>query len=75
MTKLPVISGKKLIKVLTKMGYYIRDQKGSHVHLRHPIRNPLTIPAHKTIAKGTLKAILKEAGLTLDEFLEILEEL
>ncbi len=40
MTKLPVIPGKKLIKVLTEIGYYVRDQKGSHVHLRHPIRKP-----------------------------------
>jgi predicted RNA binding protein YcfA (HicA-like mRNA interferase family) len=54
MTKLPVISGKKLVKVLTKLGYYVRDQKGSHIHLRHPIRKPLTVPAHKIIARGTL---------------------
>ncbi|UCE38627.1 MAG: type II toxin-antitoxin system HicA family toxin [Thermoplasmata archaeon] len=75
MTKLPVISGKKLIKVLTKFGYYIRDQKGSHVHLRHPIRKPLTVPAHKTIARGTLRAIIRDADLTVDEFLQILEEI
>jgi predicted RNA binding protein YcfA (HicA-like mRNA interferase family) len=75
MTKLPVISGKKLIKVLTKLGYYVRDQKGSHVHLRHPIRRPLTIPAHKTIARGTLRAIIRDADLTVKEFLNLLEEI
>ncbi|UCE73270.1 MAG: type II toxin-antitoxin system HicA family toxin [Methanomassiliicoccales archaeon] len=75
MTKLPVISGKKLIKILTKIGYYIRDQKGSHVHLRHPIRKPLTIPAHKTIARGTLRAIIRDADLTVDEFLRLLKEI
>ena len=72
MTKLPVISGKKLIKVLSKIGYYVRDQRGSHVHLRHPVRNPLTVPAHKTIARGTLKSILKDAELSIDELLELL---
>jgi predicted RNA binding protein YcfA (HicA-like mRNA interferase family) len=75
MTKLPVISGKKLIKVLTKLGYYVRDQKGSHVHLRHSIRKPLTVPAHKTIARGTLRAIIRDAGLSIDEFLKLLNEL
>ena len=75
MTKLPVISGKKLIKVLLKAGYHIRDQKGSHIHLRHPIRDPLTIPAHRTIARGTLRAILKDAGLTIKEFLKLLEKI
>ncbi len=74
MTKLPVISGKKLIKVLTIIGYYVRDQKGSHVHLRHPIRKPLTVPAHKTIARGTLRAIIRDADLTVKEFLKLLEE-
>lgn len=75
MTKLPVISGKKLIKILTKLGYYVRDQKGSHVHLRHPIRKPLTVPAHKTIARGTLRAIISDADLTVKEFLKLLEEM
>ena len=72
MTKLPVLSGKKLIKALSKIGYYVRDQKGSHIHLRHPIRRPLTVPAHKTIARGTLKEILKDAEISVDELLELL---
>ncbi|MBI4896068.1 MAG: type II toxin-antitoxin system HicA family toxin [Candidatus Aenigmarchaeota archaeon] len=44
--KLPVISGKEILKVLSNIGYYIRDQKGSHVHVRHPWRKPLTVPMH-----------------------------
>ncbi|MHA1131048.1 MAG: type II toxin-antitoxin system HicA family toxin [Candidatus Helarchaeota archaeon] len=73
MTKLPVISAKKLVKILAAIGYYVRGQKGSHIHLRHPILPPLTIPNHKEIAKGTLRAILNQANLTIDEFLELLE--
>lgn len=72
MTKLPVVSGKDVLKVLKKLGYYVRDQRGSHVHLRHPHRRPLTIPLHPTIAKGTLRAIIKEAELTVEEFAELL---
>lgn len=72
MTRLPIISGKKLIKVLGKIGYYVRDQSGSHIHLRHPYLKPLTIPNHKEIARGTLRVIIKDADLTVEEFLKIL---
>ena len=68
MSKLPVISGKDVIKVLAKIGYYIRGQTGSHIHLRHPERQALTIPNHKEIARGTLRTIIKQAGLTVEEF-------
>jgi predicted RNA binding protein YcfA (HicA-like mRNA interferase family) len=70
--KLLVVSGKDVIKALSKIGYYVRDQKGSHVHLRHPYRKPLTVPDHPEIAKGTIRAIIKEAGLTVEEFLDLL---
>ena len=70
--KLPVVSGKETIKALSKIGYYVRNQKGSHVHLRHPVRKPLTVPLHPTIAKGTLKEIIKNAGLTEEEFVNLL---
>ena len=50
----------------------MRDQKGSHVHLRHPDRPPLTIPLHREVARGTLRAIIRDAGLTVEEFLESL---
>ncbi|HUV02856.1 MAG TPA: type II toxin-antitoxin system HicA family toxin [Desulfobacteria bacterium] len=70
--ELPTVSAKEVIKALSKIGYYVRDQKGSHVHLRHSYRKPLTIPDHPAIAKGTLRAIIKEAGLTVEEFLELL---
>jgi predicted RNA binding protein YcfA (HicA-like mRNA interferase family) len=73
MSHLPVISGKKLIKTLEKCGYYVRDQKGSHIHLRNPVKPPLTIPNHKTIARGTLRSIIRDAELDVEEFLKLLE--
>lgn len=65
--KLPIVSGKKVIKLLLKKGYWIRDQKGSHVHLRHAIKQPVTVPNHKTISKGTLKEILRVTRLKAEE--------
>jgi len=70
--KLPILSGKEVVKVLGKLGYTINDQKGSHVHLRHPVRRPLTVPNHSEIARGTLRTIIKDADLTVEKFLELL---
>jgi predicted RNA binding protein YcfA (HicA-like mRNA interferase family) len=74
MSKLPVVSGKKVLKALMDIGYYVRDQEGSHIHLRHPDRLPLTVPNHKEIARGTLRVIIKNAGLSVAEFSRLLRE-
>ncbi len=74
MPKLPVISGIKVVKSLTKIGYEIDHQTGSHIILRHkesPYRR-LTIPNHKEIAKGALRAIIRQSGLKVEEFVELL---
>ena len=70
MSKLPVLSGKRLCKVLGKIGYFVDHQTGSHIILRQesPPHRRLTVPNHKEIAKGTLRAIIRESGLTLNEF-------
>ncbi|MBA3046431.1 MAG: type II toxin-antitoxin system HicA family toxin [Candidatus Thermoplasmatota archaeon] len=72
MSKLPILSGTEFVKALCKLGYYVRDQKGSHIHLRHVTKRPLTIPNHKEIARGTLRAILKDADITADDFLKLI---
>lgn len=75
MQKLPIISGIDSAKALAKIGYEIDHQTGSHLILRHkdPPHRRLTIPKHKEIAKGTLRAIIKQSGLTKEEFLELLD--
>jgi len=65
--KLKPISGKKLLKILLKKGYYIRNQKGSHIHLRHTTKTPVTVPNHKVVSKGTLKKIMKATNLKPDD--------
>ena len=74
MPKLPVISGLKAVKAFAKIGYKVDHQTGSHLILRkkeEPYRR-LTIPNHKELAKGTLRAIIKQSGLTVEEFKDIL---
>ena len=74
MSRLPVVSGKKLCKILEKRNYFIDHQTGSHIVLRNacpPFRR-LTVPNHKEIARGTLRAIIHQAGLSIEELRELL---
>ena len=70
MSKLPVVSGRQLCQILEKAGYLIDHQTGGHIILRQktPPHRRLTVPNHKEIAKGTLRAIVRQSGLTLYRF-------
>jgi len=71
--KIPLVSGIKVVKALAKIGYATDHQTGSHIILRHK-QYPylrLTVPNHKEIAKGTLRSIIEEAGLTVDAFIDL----
>jgi predicted RNA binding protein YcfA (HicA-like mRNA interferase family) len=72
--KLPVVSGVDVVKALAKIGWEVDHQTGSHMILRQrdPPHRRLTVPRHKELAKGTLRAIIRDAGLTVEEFLPLL---
>ncbi len=73
MSKLPITSARDLLKILHKIGYDVDHQTGSHIILRnkdYPHRR-ITVPNHKEIARGTLRSIIKQSGLTLEEFLKM----
>lgn len=75
MTPLPVVSGREVIAALGRMGYAEARRKGSHVRLRHPdaaAHPPLTVPDHREIKPGLLRALIRDAGLTVDEFVSLL---
>jgi predicted RNA binding protein YcfA (HicA-like mRNA interferase family) len=71
---LPVLSGRQLVKVLGRLGYAVDRQRGSHIILRHgePPHRRLVVPDRAEIAKGTLRALLRDAGLTVDELRRML---
>ena len=73
MPKLPLLSGKELIKALKKIGFVELRQKGSHVSLKKTTNEGsigCVVPMHKELAIGTLKGILKQAQVTDDELIE-----
>ena len=69
--KLPTISGYETIKALTKLGFVVRRQRGSHVVMQRD-RIIFTVPLHKTLKRGTLHAILKQAGVSGEEFKKLM---
>ena len=74
MSTLPSVSGRKVIQALLKIGYEKDRQKGSHIVMRqisYPHRR-IVVPDHKEVAKGTLRAIIRYAGLTVEEFIKLL---
>ena len=74
MSVLPRVSGREVVAALSKLGYEKDRQKGSHIVLRntvHPNRR-LVVPDHNEVAKGTLRAIIKHAGLTVEEFIDLI---
>ncbi len=74
MGKLPVVSGQEAAKAFGKIGYQLDHQTGSHMILRNvvPPYRRLTVPNHQELAKGTLRKLIRESGLTVEEFTELL---
>lgn len=76
MTRLPVISGKKAVKALKRAGFVMVRQRGSHVRMKKATSErmiSITIPLHDGLDRGTLKTIINRAGLSLEEFVEMLQ--
>ena len=72
MAKLPILSGRALVKALGKAGYKEVRQRGSHIRLECVGKNPITVPDHKVIGRGLLRKILRDAELSPDEFVKLL---
>jgi predicted RNA binding protein YcfA (HicA-like mRNA interferase family) len=73
MTRLPVVSGRQCVRAPEKVGFAFDHQKGSHMILiRDDPPGRLSVPNHKELRKGMLRAIIRQAGLTVDEFVELL---
>lgn len=71
MPKLPVISGMEAVRALEKLGFSVVRQRGSHIVLRKGSAG-CVVPNHSELEAGTLAGILKQAGISLDEFIMIL---
>ena len=71
MPKLPCVSGKEAIKALTRLGFVFVRQKGSHVVMRRGTSG-CVVPMHDEISQGTLRGVLKQAGVEANAFRDAL---
>ena len=71
--KLPVVSGKEFVKRLKKKGYEFVHQEGSHMMIRLNIspHTKLSVPNHKELDRGLLRSLIKDANITVDEFISL----
>ena len=67
MPKLPRVSGAEVVRALEKLGFTQVRQRGSHVVLRRSEKG-CVVPLHKELAIGTLRSVLKQAGVSIEEF-------
>lgn len=67
------MSGREVIKLLTKVGFQVVGRKGSHIRLKKKNEKVfiVVVPDHPELAKGTLRSIIRRANLTVEEFLEL----
>jgi len=72
MPKLPVLRSKELIRVLIKLGFYKHHQVGSHAQFKHSDGRRVTVPIHsgKDIGRKTLKGIIDDINITIEEFIK-----
>ena len=71
MSKLPRVSGEKVVKALTRAKFQRKRQKGSHVILRKK-KIVVVVPLHKELDRGTLKEIIRQSKIQREEFLSLL---
>jgi len=73
MSTLPTISGRECVSALQQAGFYLKRQRGSHMILRRddPFAQ-VVVPDHKILDRGTLRAIIRQAGMSIEEFVNLI---
>ena len=69
-TAVPVMSGAEVVRVFQKLGWTVARQRGSHIiMIKDGERATLSVPDHREVARGTLRGLIRSAGVTMDEFM------
>ncbi len=74
MPPLPSVSGDEAVRAFERLGYERVRQRGSHIRLKpgDAGRKPLTVPRKKELKRGMLRSLIRDAGITVEEFIELL---
>ena len=71
MPKLPRVSGAEVVSALQRLGFVVARQRGSHIVLRRGSTG-CVVPNHRELKTGTLAGVLKQAGVSTDDFMKVL---
>ena len=71
---LPIVSGARAVRAFERAGWVVERQRGSHVILKKPgIVHTLSVPLHSELRPGTLRSLIRKAGLTVERFAALLD--
>lgn len=71
MPRVPLLSGREIVKTFESLGWQVARQRGSHIILvKEGHFATLSVPDHREVARGTLRALIRDAGLTVQDFLD-----
>ena len=73
MPRLPILSGDEFVKAVAKIGYVWDRTEGSHMILIASGGRRLSVPRHRELGRGILRSLIRDAGLTRDEFLDLVK--
>ncbi len=73
MPRLPIVSGAEIVRALERLGFVVARQRGSHIVMRRGIAG-CVVPNHREVKTGTLAGLLKQAGVSTDEFVASLRD-
>lgn len=71
MSRLPIVSGDEFVRAVARIGFALDRMEGSHMILIGPTGRRLTVPRHRELGRGLLRALIRDAGLTREEFLQL----
>ena len=74
MARLPFISGDELVRLPGRVGFIWDHTAGSHMILLHPNGLRLSVPRHRELGRGLLRALIKDAGLTREDFFRLYQD-
>ena len=72
MARLPVLSGDEFVRLVAGIGFTVGRMEGSHMILIGPTGQRITVPRHRELGRGLLRALIRDAGLTREEFLQLI---
>ena len=73
MPRLPRVSGREAVAAFERAGFHVRRRRGSHIVMVKPgFPETLSVPDHRQLRPGTLRALIRKAGLSVEEFLALL---